>query len=232
MISEAGTKRPREVDELAAETRLSGNEVKLCLARLAAKGLVRPLDAARSWEISHDFVAKQLAVLLGQLRPSLWPRVALWSVPPLFTLTLVALLFAVPLQFKQLTLDKLRHSGAIISEDKGRPKLSFSEDFDNAALAAIAPFIMRYGTRVLDLTGTGVTDLAPLQGLTSLQTLDLSSTGVTDLAPLQGLTSLQTLDLSSTGVTDLAPLQGLTSLQTLDLTGTGVTDLAPLQGEL
>ena len=85
LISEAGTKRPRELGELAGEARLSRSEVKLCLARLAAKGLVRPLDAARSlWEISHDFVAKQLAVLLGRLRPSPWPQVALWSAPPLF----------------------------------------------------------------------------------------------------------------------------------------------------
>ena len=231
LISEAGTKRPRELGELADEARLSRSEVKLCLARLAAKGLVRPLDEARSlWEISHDFVAKQLAILLGRLRPNPWPRVALWSTPFLFALALGALLFVVPLQLEKQTLTELKRSGASVSEDQGRPKLSFDRNLNNARLQAIAPFIIRYKTSILDLSGTGVTDLAPLQGLSSLQTLNLSNTGVTDLAPLQGLSSLQTLNLSNTGVTDLAPLQGLSSLQRLDLSDTGVTDLAPLQG--
>ena len=109
LITEAGTKRPRGLDELADEVRLSGSEVKHCLNRLAAKGLVRPLDAARSlWEISHDFVAKQLAILLGRLRPSLWPRVALWSAPLLFALTIGTLLVAAPLYLKQQTEDELK----------------------------------------------------------------------------------------------------------------------------
>ena len=111
LISEAGTKQPRGLDDLAAEVQLRRSEVKLCLARLAAKGLVRPLDAARSlWEISHDFVAKQLAILLGRLRPSLWPRVALWAIPPLFGLALGGLLFGVPIYLEQQTLGRALRS--------------------------------------------------------------------------------------------------------------------------
>jgi internalin A len=86
----------------------------------------------------------------------------------------------------------------------------------------------------LNLSGcTGLTDLAPLAGLTCLQSLYLNGcTGLTDLAPLAGLASLQSLYLNScTGLTDLAPLAGLASLQLLDLGGcTGLTDLAPLAG--
>ena len=82
----------------------------------------------------------------------------------------------------------------------------------------------------LDLTGTGVTDLGSLGGLSKLRVLFLDRTGVTDLGPLGGLSKLETLYLSMTGVTDLGPLGGLSNLETLVLDGTGVTDLAPLGG--
>jgi len=82
----------------------------------------------------------------------------------------------------------------------------------------------------LDFRGTPVSDLTPLQGLTSLTLLSLRDTPVSDLTPLQGLTSLVSLDLSGTPVSDLTPLQGLTSLTWLSLRGTPVSDLTPLQG--
>lgn len=82
--------------------------------------------------------------------------------------------------------------------------------------------------RVLDLSYTSVSDLAPLASLTALQSLKLRNTQVTDLIPLAGLSGLQTLDLDSTQVTDLVPLAGLSALQTLYLDSTRVTDLRPL----
>jgi Leucine-rich repeat (LRR) protein len=53
---------------------------------------------------------------------------------------------------------------------------------------------------VLDLSGTDISDLAPLAGLTGLHVLYLSGTKVSDLAPLAGLTGLQSLHLSRTKV--------------------------------
>ena len=63
--------------------------------------------------------------------------------------------------------------------------------------------------RVLNLSGTMVTDLGPLARLTSLTWLNLGGTQVTDVGPLAGLTKLKTLSLQGTQVTDLAPLAGL-----------------------
>jgi hypothetical protein len=77
---------------------------------------------------------------------------------------------------------------------------------------------------VLDLYGTGVSDLTPLAGLTGLHTLHLSRTDVSDLAPLAALTGLQSLYLYGTGVSDLTPLAGLTGLHTLHLSDTSVSD--------
>jgi DNA-binding IclR family transcriptional regulator len=77
-ISDASTKKPRTVGELAAETGLADQDVLACLVLLTRRGLVRQVDAAQNlWEISHDFVARQFAILLGRLRPSLWPKVAM-----------------------------------------------------------------------------------------------------------------------------------------------------------
>ncbi len=81
---------------------------------------------------------------------------------------------------------------------------------------------------ILDLDGTGVTDLRPLAKLTALESLYLDRTGVTDLRPLAKLTALEGLYLLGTGVTDLRPLAKLTALEGLLLAGTGVTDLRPL----
>ena len=53
---------------------------------------------------------------------------------------------------------------------------------------------------VLDLSGTDISDLAPLAGLKGLHSLYLSGTEVSDLAPLAGLKGLRTLYLSRTEV--------------------------------
>ena len=64
--------------------------------------------------------------------------------------------------------------------------------------------------------------------LGNLAALSLSSTQVSDLTPLQGLTSLASLNLYRTQVSDLKPLASLTDLQTLDISRTQVSDLSVL----
>ncbi len=104
----------------------------------------------------------------------------------------------------------------------------------------------------LDLRGTGVSTLAPLAELgsleslyldskelidirslaeqASLQFLHLAGTGVIDVTPLAGLYSLRTLNLTNTSVMDVTSLAGLSSLKTLYLDATGVKDVTPLAG--
>src|SRR5262249_4617326 len=75
MITNANTKEPRSITELTAETALSKQDIVACLVLLERKGLVRRFGDL--WEISHDFVARQFALLLGRLRPNPWPRAAM-----------------------------------------------------------------------------------------------------------------------------------------------------------
>ncbi|MCV6593809.1 MAG: hypothetical protein OIF48_12710 [Silicimonas sp.] len=80
----------------------------------------------------------------------------------------------------------------------------------------------------LDLSGTVISDLAPVSGLTSLRILTLRDTLVEDLSPLEDLENLDILDLGGSWVRDLTPLAGLPKLGSLDIGRTWVASLAPL----
>ena len=77
----------------------------------------------------------------------------------------------------------------------------------------------------LSLSGTQVSDISALSGLTGLMGLSLSRTPVSDISALSGLTGLTVLYLSDTQVSDISALSGLTILI---LSGTPVNDLSPI----
>ena len=100
-----------------------------------------------------------------------------------------------------------------------------NQDLSDADLAELDFFT---GVTDLNLSGNkGVTSLSNLPNM-ALKTLDLSGTGVSDLSSLTGLTALETLNLSNTRISDLTALKSLTALETLDISNTGVTKLDSL----
>jgi hypothetical protein len=232
MITEAGTKRPCSETELTAATGLDSWRIGGCLVRLDHLGLVRPLDQARErWEIAHDFLARLLGQLLGRLRPPLWRRVLPYTAPVLLVLWAVTLLLALPSwQEREYLLARraLADLGVDVTpaDDRAGDMVKFPYRREDSStklpigddwLAAAIPKLNVIQPPVLDLSGTGVTDLGPLAGFSGLERLDLSSTGVTDLGPLAELSDLEWLDLSNTGVTDLGPLAKLSVLEDLFL---------------
>ena len=82
----------------------------------------------------------------------------------------------------------------------------------------------------LDLSGTGVTDLAPIADLRQLKSLALSRNGVRDLTPLMRLTQLEALVIRGSRVGDLSPLSNLMELRSLTIEDSRLTDLSPLRG--
>ncbi|MEM7270395.1 MAG: leucine-rich repeat domain-containing protein, partial [Pseudomonadota bacterium] len=84
--------------------------------------------------------------------------------------------------------------------------------------------------RTLDLVGTQVADISPLERATALQSLNLYSTPVADISPLKGATALQSLNLERTQVGYISPIKGATALQSLNLSNTKVADISPLKG--
>jgi Leucine-rich repeat (LRR) protein len=128
---------------------------------------------------------------------------------------------------------ELSNLGITIHCSDGRLTAKVTDQFDNAAFKQAGPILQEIGARRLtefDLSGSGVSDLSPLRGLTGLSTLDLSYTKIRDLSPLIRLTSLQILNVSNTPVTKLQPLEHLTALKELNLSNTKVSDIVALSG--
>lgn len=82
----------------------------------------------------------------------------------------------------------------------------------------------------LYLYDTPVRNLSPLAGLANLRELYLTLSNVSDVSALRNLTKLETLDLSDTGVSNVSALSGLTNLVVLDLGGTTVADISSVRG--
>jgi Leucine-rich repeat (LRR) protein len=114
--------------------------------------------------------------------------------------------------------------------EKWQPKESQNKAGTNETLTDLSPLQGLTSLQSVYVFNTRVSDLGPLQGLTSLQSLHVSNTDVSDLSPLHGLTSLQSLNVARTRVSNVGPLQGLTSLRVLLISEADVSDLGPLQG--
>ena len=77
----------------------------------------------------------------------------------------------------------------------------------------------------LDINGTGVTDLSPLEGCT-VDDLDFSNTEVSDISVLSSLGELRRVVGSRSKVTSLTPLRELTKLKTIAFDGCNVGSLS------
>ncbi|RKU21377.1 hypothetical protein C6500_06365 [Candidatus Poribacteria bacterium] len=80
----------------------------------------------------------------------------------------------------------------------------------------------------LDICGGELSDLSDLEGLTGLKELYLVGNEITDLSPLASLTGLTHLNLKNNQITDVSPLSGLTNLRRLYLEHNSISDFSPL----
>ena len=115
MITDQGTKRPIDEPSLAEATGAERRLVRKALLLLAEEGVVRELDPARHvWEISHDFVARQLGQIIHRLRPSLLRRLQAQLAPVALVAWLVLLpmlAFAGPEIMERMALNALSYDG-------------------------------------------------------------------------------------------------------------------------
>jgi hypothetical protein len=240
MITDANTKRPRTVVDLVADTGLRDRDVAASLLLLERRGLVRRLDAVTElWEISHDFVARQFAMLLGRLRPSPWPRVAMFASAALFALALGGAVFGIPIYVEKQASDALAELGVSVTKEYmgfqpilGIPDLHlqvarFPATTCEPTLRSALPRLIVKAVQALDLAGPQVHDAGAARARCPA---DAQPEKVENIEPLKGLTALQRLDMTGTNVRNLEPLKGLTALQWLDLSSTNVENLEPLKG--
>jgi Leucine-rich repeat (LRR) protein len=76
----------------------------------------------------------------------------------------------------------------------------------------------------LDVSRSNILKLDGLCPNDTLEFLDLSDTGVSDLAPIEKCSNLTRIDLSGTPVRDLRPLRGLQKLKDVDVADTKISD--------
>jgi Leucine-rich repeat (LRR) protein len=98
----------------------------------------------------------------------------------------------------------------------------------NPYVQNIAPVSQLLDLRMLNISGTNVTDLTPIRNLTELVDVDISRTAIEDVTALRYSLNLKHLNLARTNVKDIAVLEKLVSIEKLDVGFTGVENFAPL----
>ena len=101
MVTPEGRKqKPASAADLSERTKLDVPLIQGCLARLQWLGFVRPFQSdheqaagTQVWEVSHDFIARLLSLILPGWKPSIWSRLIRAALgPALVTLGIVAVL--------------------------------------------------------------------------------------------------------------------------------------------
>jgi hypothetical protein len=229
MITDENTKRPRTVTELVTETALREQDVVACLVLLERGGLVRRLDDL--WEISHDFVARQFALLLDRLRPNPWRKIGIYAVSGLFVLFLGGLVIGTPIFVRQQAFAALASLQIPVTGDgKGKWVATMGGEVTEATVTRAVQQLALIEVNILHVTSSQLTSLPSLDKLTALTTLDLSNSLVTSLPSLDKLTALTTLNLSGSQVTGLPSLDKLAALKTLNLVRSKMKRLPSLDG--
>jgi hypothetical protein len=238
MITESGTKEPRDVAALASLTRFEPWQVESTLTDLESFGLVRALDGKRTrWEVSHDFMARQIGILLGRMRLG-WIRRA----APL-ALTIAAAVWGAgmfvaldywPRYREGKALAELRQLGFVQLDSKGGIKFLYADmhKITDAKLVRFGELAKSVDNiKGIDLMfAEFLTSLEPLKGLPLTNLSFMDGKQIESLDPLKGmnLTELRLHDAAK--ISNLEPLAGM-KLEFLDINGaTGITSLAPLKG--
>lgn len=233
MMTDADTKRPRAIGELAQETGLDPHAIQGCLLDLELSGYVRPLSqagevTARVWEISHDFVARLIGPILKVPFRTLWRRGAAVLYPlslGAWILILAAAIVLGPGQEQANAEGILRNEFHFHIETKGNTCLvtGFADSLDSAKLLQAIRYLSKMPPATIVNLGRchALTNLDGLKELKSLQELYLGECSVlTNLDGIRELKSLRTVSLGGcVALTNVDGLKDLKNLQTLYLGG-------------
>jgi hypothetical protein len=103
-------------------------------------------------EISHDFVARQFALLLGRLRPNPWPKIAMFAAPSLFGLILAGAAIGIPIFVQEQAFAALRSFQISVAEHDGKPFAKFPEAATEETITNALPHLILVGITDLDLS--------------------------------------------------------------------------------
>ncbi len=111
------------------------------------------------------------------------------------------------------------------------PQFPWLEGLGLAGLGVrdVSPFI-GLPLRELDVSDNPIADATALSALTDLHTLDLSGTELSEIGFLAGMSGLRRLALKRNWISDIAPLELLVNLSSLQLDHNRISDLSALAG--
>ncbi len=108
--------------------------------------------------------------------------------------------------------------------------LKFTEKNPSNKLISIEALKDMTELETLNISYTGVKDLAPLANLTKLTSLTVTNSAVESTAALEKLTKLTTIDLSVNKINDVSGLKDKKELTSLNLTDNMIKDISGLKG--
>ena len=238
MITDAGTKEPRKAADIATATGLATWQVDATLAVLAERGLVRALDT-KTWEVSHDFLARLLGQMIGRLRPRFnhraapfigYAALAGWSL--VLTISIPFALSVYQAQLRSRIQSEFR--GIFANSPNGTLKGHhlFFLDAKQNEIKSISNLIndLDYEPTIF-LHNPEISDFTALNTIRNPINLSLPDSNFSDgkLKQLSLLINLTHLDLSSNNITDLKSLSGLKNLTSINLSGNNITNIKPIE---
>jgi Leucine-rich repeat (LRR) protein len=96
-------------------------------------------------------------------------------------------------------------------------------------LSNIKPIEQLTSLTRLDLSYNQISDISPLNTLTNLTYLGLVDNNISELNPLTSLNNLTRLFLYNNQISDIRPLSALSNLTCLSLSNNQITDVSPLK---
>jgi hypothetical protein len=225
MITDKGTKRPVEEPDLVETTGAEPRLVRKALLLLAEEGVVRELEPERHvWEISHDFVARQLGQIIPRLRPSRLRRLQTTLAPVALLAWLVllpVLALAGPELMERYARNALADEGVRIpwSEELGGYEVEFGTAKRPGAFERLHGWLrwLRPIRSVQIANDPEFTNLAPLYSVIELEELTqltiLNNAALQTIEGLAGLGALTQLTISDNDA--LQTIEGLADLGAL-----------------
>lgn len=257
MITEAGTKEPRKVEDIATRTGLATWQVDATMATLAERGLVRALDSA-TWEVSHDFLARLIGQMIGRLRPKFAQRAAPFVGYLAMAGWVLVLAIGIPSALatyqSQIRMKIQKEFHGTFSMDyndafKGE-LISFNGIRQNQLNSLVktlsslsgSPNIYIFGKGIIDYTALNSInnriivygfqyseiDFRRLYGINNLSGFEYRIPSRDDIIQVGNIKNLTSLDLSLDFIDDIRPLANLRKLIVLNLSGSNVSDLGPI----
>jgi Leucine-rich repeat (LRR) protein len=225
LVSKSGSRLQRNIFEIAKTTANDLNVVKGVFLNLSNSGLVRPLDNENYvWEISHDFVARLIQLVLSDWRVGFFKKVLpFFSVLILATWALMGVIIIKNSRAKiiiNIVAEISKRNGRIVNSEDGY-RISFA-DADSSFSEILGKLHQLGNINSIDLSKTNVKDeeLKYLQNIEGIKGLFLDDTKISDqglmfLGTNQSITELwvNNTKITNAGLTYLARLLNLKFLK-------------------